>query len=150
MINDIYELCTSPLILYPALLLAGATIYEWTVFASLRMDRPGSRWQLYLLKQSASLAENAFLSPGLSRNIFNPEQSIEALNKRLENFSLPLVPDVFSPNENVNKLYAQYLSLIKTGDIDLAKRIFVKLKPIIKAEASQLQSPLSIVSKTQP
>ena len=144
-LKEAYVYATSGYVLYPALVLLGATIYEWIAFMSNRMESDGSAYQRWLVKQSAENLAIAFRKKGIVRRTIKPDREIRRFNRRLTQFDLPAVPESFSDDEEVNKAFGSYLLLINKGHFDHARQF---IQAAILTLDSELQSLPDIERKT--
>ena len=138
LLRDLYALAMSPWIWYPALIFAGAVLYEWVRYTSNKMEAKGSRYRLWLLKLAADGASPAFLRNGLTRKLIKQERDLGVLNARLAMCELPHVPTEIGDDERVNVSYGIYLTLVGRGLIDHAKEFLSRSN---LAEVRAPQSP---------
>jgi hypothetical protein len=143
MLNDFYSFATSHWIWYPTIFLLGATAYEWVTHTVNKMEKSGSSFQRWLLKNKADLLAPAFSKVGFSRRTITADKEIGLLNKRLEAFSLPTVPVNFDVSEPVNECYGSYLVLVSKGN-------FAHAKAFIQSQAALLQSHENTAVEKQP
>ena len=121
MLRGIYDFATAGYVLYPALILTGAVLYEWIGYTSTRMEADGSVYQRWLIATNADAYATAFFGPGFTRRSIRPNRDLVKMNKRLAGFAMPLVPETFDHDDETNALYGSYLSLIAKGQWHHAK-----------------------------
>ena len=144
-LKDAYGATTSAWVLYPALIILGAVIYEWIRTLSNRMEADGSAYQLWLVRQQAESLSAAFRKEGVFRRLAKPSQEIPRLNNRLEKLNLPPIPTDFNEREQPNQVVSVYLLLLSKGHVDDALAFILNANPI--ASASR-QSPQGTESET--
>jgi len=113
-LSDIYQASIVPWVIYPALVLLGAVIYEWIIRTVEKAERPGGGFQRWLIKFKADIMASAFLKNGYYRKTMKGEE-VQKMNRRLQGCGLPLIPETFSEDEAVNQIYGSYMILLSKG-----------------------------------
>jgi hypothetical protein len=96
MLNDFYSFATSHWIWYPTIFLLGATAYEWVTHTVNKMEKSGSSFQRWLLKNKADLLAPAFSKVGFSRRTITADKEIgllERFSSRLNRKGIPIGRD---------------------------------------------------------
>lgn len=143
MLNEIYQFATSPLVLYPALIIFGAIFYEWAAYTLQRADKHGSKFQRWLITTNADTLSSAFLRNGLYRKAIKADQELPKMNLRLLAFDMPTLPENFQNDERINSIYGTYLLILAKGN-------FHHAKSFIAGQDLSPQLPLGTESETQP
>jgi hypothetical protein len=74
----------------------------------------------------------AFLTKGYFRKSLKLEQT-QKMNRRLLACGLPQVPETFSENEELNKVYGSYFALLSKGQFEHAREFIEAKEAFIKS-----------------
>jgi len=103
----VYDFATTPWVLNVALVALGATLYEWTTWASQKYDARSPVYRKWVTKGRARNLAGAFAKNGFFRKRMPIDDMIIDINERLAFLGLPLVPDSITGDEEVNRAFAR-------------------------------------------
>lgn len=139
MIAEAYSAITSPWVTSPLLFLGGILTWDILHYCCRRMDRPGSRFERWVLRNKAGQVSLGFKKNGWFRKITSKTNELQEFNKYLLKFELPLVPHEFLQEDDLNKIFGEYTSLISQGKNEVG---VVYLEKALSTATASAHSPL--------
>jgi len=115
MIAYLYSIIVAPWVIYPLIFLSGILSWDIVYYWCKRLDRPGSRFEKWMLRNKAGQAAMGFKKDGFYRKHLAKTDDLHEFNKYLRKAGLPLVPRHFPNDERLNTIFWEYCRLIQQG-----------------------------------